>query len=535
MRRVGTALLALVMALSCFSPALAVEETTDYEALQVQIDALYDQIDGLYEQVFQLEDQMAARYADYYEIYGDMAAWDDDTWALSDNWSDTEWDGYWAGEEAASEGYDYLAEAKAELGMHFPEGINVRVNGAYLDAAPTAIDGVTYLSADALLAALDLEGTAVAPVDLNGVSYLPIRAVAEEAGYDVAWDGYYEVVELDNWDTVAAAIDEEFTILNTILAASMNTVDPAKTYATKGTVDYTATLYGEEKHDTASITMDVEGLVKGDYSAMSLDYGIRTDLTDLEEVIAQLGGQEALDAVNALNGELSLRMDGAAGGVYVKSDLWSAMDAPLPDGKWIGMEDAGFGAAYTEMMAGIREMTVGSLLVMIAKDAWAPYETLDGAVAAMKLLAGDDLFTTSKSGSVTTYTCKMDMVKLVTRAAALGLFTADDIGSLFGDTGLPTADYTITAKVSGDKLTAMTAKGNLSWSILSLEFDMDSTQTRGESWLALKSRYLGKIEMTSSTTTTVTTQAVPGVPADCLDYEALMEDYYSSLYGDYEW
>ena len=531
-RRAGTALLALVMTLSCVSPAMAVEESTDYEALQAQIDAIYTQIDGLYEQVYEMEDQMSARYAGYYTTYGDMADWDDATWELSGTWTEAEWNGYWYGMEIAEGEHDYLAEYKAEMGMWFPEGINVCVDGRYLDTAPTAIDGVTYLPADVLLAALGLESTEVPAVELGGTACLPIRAVAQAAGYDVAWDEWYEVVEVDHWGRAAAEIDREFTVLNTILAASMNTVDPAKTYASKGSAEVLFTLYGEEKHDTAKFTMDLEGIVKGDYSAMYAGYEMAADLGDLEDVLAELGGQEVLEVIDSLNGGMEMMLDGRNGGIYFKSDLWSGLDSPLPDDKWVAMEDGGFGAAYTGILAGLREMTVGSLLVSLAAG---DRGVLEQAADVMRLLAGDDLFAVSERGGVTTYTCKMDMVKLAARAAALGLFTAEDIGSLFGDTGLPSAHYTLTAKVSGDKLTAMTAKGELAWSVLSLEFDVDSTATKGESYLALKSRYLGKIEMTVSETVTETIRSLPAIPADCLDYNTLMEDYYATLYGYYEW
>lgn len=539
MKRVYAALLALAMALTCVGQAaLAAEDSSvDYGALESEIESLYGQVNALYEQLEPMEEQLRARYADYYELYGAIEDWDEEMWELADGWSQYEWDAYLSGEEASWGGWDdggYLAGVKKAMGMYFPEGINVRVNGKYLDTAPIARDGVTYLPADALLAALGMDAVDMEAVELDGTACLPIRAVAEANGYEVDWDEWYEVVEVDNWELLAAEIDQEFTVLNTILKAAMNTVDPEKTYSTKGSVTYSAALYGDEKDDTASMTVDMEGLVKGDYSALSAGYAIRTDLTDLEDLIVQFGGQEAMDVVKALNGSMDLRVDGKTGGIYFKSDLWSKFGAnQLPDGKWIGMEDEGFASDYTEIMSQMREMTVGSVLVMAFRNSWQPYESLDGVRTVMKLLVGDDLFTTAKSGSTTTYTCKMDMVKLITRAAALGVFSAGDIGELFGDAGIPSADYQITAKVNGEKLTALSAKGNLKWSVLSLEFDMNSTATQSDLYLALKGRYIGKIEMSGTSQTAVSTQPVPGAPAGFLDYEALMEDYYQSLYGQW--
>ncbi len=362
MKRIGSVLVALALAFTGMTPALAAEPgQVDYEALQAQTDTLYEQIDALYGQVSALEEQMTARYIGYYEQYGDTADWDDATWALSAEWTDAEWQGYWAGEEAAMESGDWWAETKAEMGMPFPKGLNVEVNGTYLEQEPLARDGVTYLPEEFLLNALGLENTPVAAVDMDGVPYLPIREVAEEAGCQVEWDGIFALITVYDWEKIAAEIDRDFTIYNSILRAGLNAVDPEKTYSTKGTVTLTGTLYGEEKDDAASLTVDMDALVDGDYSAMDLTYTLGADFSGFEDLIAT-GGQDVRDTLDLLNGstfQMRLNQDG---GVYVRSNRAEYLDEAYPNDQWIGPTAYDFGALYVEMLEQMKELTVGKLI-----------------------------------------------------------------------------------------------------------------------------------------------------------------------------
>jgi len=544
MKRLRAALLAVMMALTCCAvPTAAAEERPDYAALQAQLDALYEQIRPLeeklgvlYEQTSTLEERLAQQYADYYERYGDMNSWDEATWALSDTWSEMEWQGYWLGMDAywsgqfqGQEDWDWLAFHKERLGMPFPNGVNVRINGVYVQTAPIMEGGLSYLPADILLEALDLEEAELEPVELDGVSCLSIRQAAEAAGYEVAWDDYYAVIAVDNWAAVAAQIDADFTSVNAIFKAGMNTMDPAKTYESTGRVELKGTLYGEEKHDSASLTIDMDALARGDYSAFSADYTVKTDLKDFEEIVRELGGQSVLDAAQALDGRtMSLRMDGAKGGLYMKGNLWELFGMEfLPAGKWVGVEEAELGALYTQMIEQMHQnMTVGGLLTMVAKENYQPYEMLESSVKVCKLLFADDVFTVKTLGNTTTYACEQNMVTLVTRAAALGLFTAEDLGDLFGETGIPTGAFSLTAKVTGEKLTGMSLKGNVHWSVLDLELATESTGTATKTTMALKGRWLGKLEVTGSTRMVETGKRVPGAPGTFLELEDLAEKWY---------
>lgn len=538
MKKCVTVFLALAMMLGLMAPAYGVEDPAeDYAAMEAQILELQAQINELWDQMIPLQETMATRYDNYYELYGAMETWDEEMWNLSNDWDEYQWQGYNAGTldlwEDPEDG-DYLAEMKEGMGMHFPEGLNVRVDGVYLETAPMAKDGVSYLPAEALLAALGAADTQVEPVDVDGTPCLPIRLLAEEQGYEVLWDGYYEVITLINWEKLAAKLDEEFTIFNEILRASMNTVDPTKTYESKAKLDYILTLYGEEKHDDAKLSLGMNARLAGDYSAMSMDYTLGTDLSDVEDLLKDFGGQELLDGAKALNGaKYSMLLDGVQGGMYFKGSNLSKANSFLPDNAWVGMEDEAFGFAYTELMAQMKDITLGKLLVLMAKDSYDPYYMMDTMQPGCLLLLGDDVFTTSKSGATTTYTAKMDMVKLAARAARLGLFTMEDLTDLFSGGSIPTVNYTFTAKVSGEKLTAMEMKGKLTWSALTVEMDVSGTETTSEVYMAIKGRYLGKLECKGTSTMKPTTTAIPAIPTEYANYEDLMAQYYESLWGDW--
>lgn len=523
MKRIGSALVVLALALTGLTPALAAEpDQVDYEALQAQKDALYEQIDALYEQVSSLETQMTARYIGYYEQYGDMADWDDEMWALSDTWSDAEWQGYWAGEEAAMESGDWWAETKAEMGMPFPEGLNVEVNGTYLEQEPLALDGVTYLPAEFLLNALGLEKTQVAAVDMDGVPCLPIRAVAEEAGCEVEWDGSFALITVWDWEKIAAEIDRDFTIFNSILQADRKAVDPEKTYSSKGTVTLTGTLYGEEKNDTAALTVDMDALVAGDGSAMDMTYTLGADPGGFQDLLAACD-PEVQEILALLDGaDFQMRMY-ADGGLYCRSNRAEYLDGAYPNDQWIGPAAYDFGALYAEMLEQMKELTVGKLIVMMAQGSGDPGGTLETRESIFRLLLGDDAFTTKTVGSTTTYTCEMDTMKLAKRAAALGLFTLEDMGSLFGNTGIPTAHYELVMKQTGEKPAAISMKGSLSWNTVRVEFEVKGDNSKSESYFALEGRYIGKLEVTSESAAAVTAKTVPAPPADAMDPMEWME------------
>lgn len=104
-----------------------------------------------------------------YQQYGPWGEWPQEQKdAAEETWTDGQWDDYWTEYDAQmwaalnryNEDYDrwnyarfgdpwdeYLRVEKEEMGMPYPDGINVSLNGAYLDfggTAPLAASGVHH-------------------------------------------------------------------------------------------------------------------------------------------------------------------------------------------------------------------------------------------------------------------------------------------------------------------------------------------------------------------------------------------------------
>lgn len=104
-----------------------------------------------------------------YQQYGPCGEWPQEQKdAAEETWTDGQWDNYWTEYDAQmwaalnryNEDYDrwsyarfgdpwdeYLRVEKEEMGMPYPDGINVSLNGAYLDfggTAPLAASGCTW-------------------------------------------------------------------------------------------------------------------------------------------------------------------------------------------------------------------------------------------------------------------------------------------------------------------------------------------------------------------------------------------------------
>ena len=103
-----------------------------------------------------------------------------------------------------------------------------------------------------------------APFVRDGHTYIPVRAAAEALGLDVYWDDTYEAAHLTDYAALTAELDSRFTAANGIWAAIRDTIprEAGKGYESTASMRLSATLYGEEEHDTASLTMEVKQLTR---------------------------------------------------------------------------------------------------------------------------------------------------------------------------------------------------------------------------------------------------------------------------------
>ena len=560
MKRTIATLLAVLLLAGCLAPALAAEEPAPEASLYDQYGAwgewTQEQKDAADSWT---EDQWLEYWDDYYDwAWLPMQAY----WSDYDAW---EYEYYYEDGSVQDSWAEYIRQQKVEMGMPYPDGVNVSYNGEYLDfgaAKPLAVSGRTLVpvrafleklgakvdykdgkitakleNGDTVSMALDstkveaVRGDKINTVDMGmtpyvtgGVTYIPARFAAEALGLGVYWDDTYQAVHLTDWDALVAELDGHFSCYNELLAAAMAAVDRTKTYATNGSVSLSGTLYGEKENDTAKIAMSASGLQNS--TGASADLKLDVDLGGLRETIFSLFPEEFMDLVDTMDeSTYSLIVNAGTGALYFKGNhLAELQSARMPNDTWIGTNLGGEAAEYLQMLLGGRaeDMTLGSIIAdqQHMESAYyyrlSPWETAMDTAQPFLLVLDDANFTKTTSGSTANYAVKLDMVTLGKRAAELGML--DDFSFtdyLTGNTQIPTVDLKLTAAVQSGKLTSLSCKGSVKLTgpvPVEITMDVSGTPLSMKGSFAFKGAYVGKIEMAASSSATVTTRTVPTAP-----------------------
>lgn len=529
-----------------------------------------------------------------YQAAGPWHAWTAEQTQAAESWSEDQWWAYWDAYNDAvwyqwaqhdvdlavwmetyyPDQWDddaYLEEWKTELGMPYLDGINISLNGEWMtfgDAAPLAVEGrtmvpfraffeamgaeVTYEkghitavleSGDALELDVDStvltwnEGDQLHEVDMgltpyarNGRVYIPVRFAAEAMGLEVAWNDYLEVASLTDWDAMAADIDQNFTHLNALLAASMASVDPEQVYQSSETFQLSGTLYGEKENDTAFFTLTGEGLVRGDGRMVSGSVKLDLDAGDMAGTVFSQLPEDAAAILKDLNGAgLEVLLNGEEGVCYLRGALMPLLTDGLMDAEtWLVLD--GFQLPETS------HITVGTLLTALYPGNGYTGMSTNAQEAAqlLQVLLGDDCFTVKESGGTTTYQVRHSWATLAAQAQKLGLLDEMDLSDLVSMVGdLPEFSFSFTAAVKDGVLTqagldlrlAVAGASPVDWNL--------SAQTDGLSGsgtLSVVGRYLGRLDGSWETSTVPTQKAVPTAPGEG---EAVIttEELWEASYG----
>ncbi|SBW11174.1 exported hypothetical protein [uncultured Eubacteriales bacterium] len=293
-----------------------------------------------------------------------------------------------------------------------PGELGVLLNDTYLsfpaDRTPYAKNGAVYADAKTLSAALGID----VPAPLDG--YSAVRSAAEKAGLRVYWDGYYNTVVLLDPTALAARIDEDFTILNGVLAKwnEAQTGSAKETLQFKGSLTLFDSLDGDK---TGSFSLDSSTLrsaqgaqVTGRYDASSLadilrglmgEMGYYTDGEDMEE----------LDTLFALlKGSFELRVDNEEEMLYLKGDLldwasaaYSYEDKLPPAGSWYAISLSGLEDSAPKLEG----LTVGSLICALdqADHPAQIYDQILQHAARFAQVFGDGVFTKTGQNWTTSF------------------------------------------------------------------------------------------------------------------------------------
>lgn len=466
MKKLAT-LLAVLLLISC-APASAVETAlTGAEA--------YQQYGPWYTWTQEQKDTATAEWSedlwyDYWDAYFVQSGTEEEQYYTDME----EWNQAFYGDAWVEDWEQYLQSVKEALGMPYPDGINVSVNGEWLDLdglEPWGLNGRTMVPVRPFLEALgakvdyaDNVVTAVLPdgvtLELTGGSttmtrvsgdkidkiemdvpltavanrtYIPARFAGEAVGMAVAWDGDYQAAHFTDWDSIEAQIDQNFATLNTLLSIGQGQSDPEQTYRVKELVSGSMTLYGatEAENATATLGMTMDGLVRGGQA--DLDMKLDLDLGDLKEMVTASMLEEEAAALDLLSDfEMEMRGDLDQGTLYMTGNkLGDIPGSTVGSGEWVALPLTEGGEALPEE-AQTQALTVGSMLTTALKESGVSGTGMPPCVSALDtaelldLILGDDCFTVSTAGSTTTYTLKVDTLALTDKVSAL----AEEKGTL---------------------------------------------------------------------------------------------------------
>lgn len=466
MKKLAT-LLAVLLLISC-APASAVETAlTGAEA--------YQQYGPWYTWTQEQKDTATAEWSedlwyDYWDAYFVQSGMEEEQYYTDME----EWNQAFYGDAWEEDWEQYLQSVKEALGMPYPDGINVSVNGEWLDLdglEPWGLNGRTMVPVRPFLEALgakvdyaDNVVTAVLPdgvtLELTGGSttmtrvsgdkidkiemdvpltavanrtYIPARFAGEAVGMAVAWDGDYQAAHFTDWDSIEAQIDQNFATLNTLLSIGQGQSDPEQTYRVKELVSGSMTLYGatEAENATATLGMTMDGLVRGGQA--DLDMKLDLDLGDLKEMVTASMLEEEAAALDLLSDfEMEMRGDLDQGTLYMTGNkLGDIPGSTVGSGEWVALPLVEGGETLPEE-AQTQALTVGSMLTTALKESGVSGTGMPPCVSALDtaelldLILGDDCFTVSTAGSTTTYTLKVDTLALTDKVSAL----AEEKGTL---------------------------------------------------------------------------------------------------------
>jgi hypothetical protein len=493
-----------------------------------------------------------------YEQYGPMWEWDEEQWLAAEDWSDEQWDEYYKGEEEAEE-LD-RRQARLELGCPDPDGVNVKLNSAFLlfaDAKPQSIDGGTYLPLRAFFSAAGLQAefsydsksrsatvtcadgatlfvavgddliiitqpgeepeesyTYNEPLIIDGRMYVDRGDICLFLGWDSFWDYSNKILYIVNPEPLIEAVDKNFGAMNRLIRGSIN-LDMEQSYKFAGRIGLSGTLYGDEKNDAASASFSYEGLRQG--LDIDINFALQLDLKQMQDSVFSGFDEATWSIIKAIDaGKGRLIMNSAEGAIYLQSNLLPLFDKQLKANDWLKLD---YPAQELDMLFSgsilqdRREwFSLGRLIYESSKgysflehDVYA--ETLKNVKMWQNLL-GDANFKQTRSGGLDVYTLRADK-KAIPGLSPYSLFIYGYNENMAELSGL------LRFKEKEGRVEELEIKGVVQAPgaiPISYTFDYSGNRNKYQGYLEIKGRYLGKLLFSMEYEATPTTELPSTAP-----------------------
>lgn len=372
----------------------------------------------------------------------------------------------------------------------------------------------------------------VAPYLDNTTSrtYIPVRFAADAFGCSVGWDQDTMTAIIVDVDTMLdkALAGKEFTLLEkyTEYSEKYN----AGTWAMNGTMDASVSLLGSE--DFPLLTGTVDGIVS-DNAAGEMSMVMDMDMAALMSHIAYLTNMTLAD-MGVTEEELrmsmamDMKMDMAAGTIYIKMDDAMNTAMGLPAGAWMSMDmnavmaDSGMEWDYDAMLAQAESIDMAELLKVLLADAspdTQTYAVLSDALNSVITALSDEGFEKTADGYKTTLTLSAEGAEFV---IAMELTTTDA-----GEVNGYSMDVAVNFPLDEESKAAM---AELGLSADQISMNLSTSMDKNDQMKAVINVSMAPL-FTMDMTMDMTYKATTAAPDTTLPADAVVVDYMTLMAG----
>jgi hypothetical protein len=318
-------------------------------------------------------------------------------------------------------------------------------------------------------------------------TYVSARFMAESLGYSVGWDDSAKAVIINDYETLFANANDDFSILNMLIVSE---IDLNKTYHLTGDFNTDIKTYFTGTGIPLQISGNIDSLQKKANAQIELNF-----VTDLEEYINSLPKEQTpiTEAQIAMlkNINIKMKLNGDAGILYLNAPILATYDSSIDGKTWIKMDlteklGSDMGIDYQGLMkTSNSDMNIERLLSSyVTSNSSTDVEAYNNAktmYAFLKNLVGDDAFIKINLGNSSSYSLKLNPLT-VTKALAKTALTEgfalldSDLAQIKDSMNSVDFNFDILINANNDKLSSYDLAGDVNYQEIKSNFKLSRTQ-----------------------------------------------------------
>ncbi|MCL2392632.1 MAG: copper amine oxidase N-terminal domain-containing protein [Oscillospiraceae bacterium] len=264
------------------------------------------------------------------------------------------------------------------------------------------------------------------PYVRDGVTFIPIREVAEFLGLNVFWDSTHNIVVVIDREKLIAEINRDFTIANRLINMPINLIPTGGILSTVSEMNFELTIFDSFEGDpTAGLRLSFASLTDGRSFSMSgtvvsseVMNLMRTQIpdADLDELAHELPMLiQIISAMEADDTEIEIIFNYDSGMIYfrvpllskifplIPADTWLSFDLTSDVARHMGLSDITEDIFEAEFSASdfLGGSSVGEIVAPTFRQLWRTsyvdfYDEVLASSAFYREIFGDDNFTQNR-------------------------------------------------------------------------------------------------------------------------------------------